>query len=184
MVKRISNFIFWTSVLVVAFFGVENWLWSRYLTQAFKTAEAGVSRRTGPRAEAEARAQADAGFAWWLASQFGSLEVPANREKALLSFLDRKRIKVYFLLSGASSAQQNRRDAETTARWIAKYRATMTPEERADLRARLNSDAGRAMLQQANAEFQSLDVSFRGGVTPAVAELLTTVAELQKEGPP
>jgi hypothetical protein len=166
----------------MAFFGTEEWLWSRYLTQAFKTAEADQYRKTGPRAEAEARAQADAGFAWWLAHQFGSLDVPANREKAFLSFLDSKRIKWFCLTARLSPTQQNRRDAEAAARWIAKYRAAMTPEERADLQARLNSDTGRAMLQQANAAFQSQEVSFRGNVTPAVAEVLTTVAELQQGG--
>ena len=182
--KRLAKIFLWTGVLVIACFGAEDWLWSRYLTKAFRTAEAGVSRRTGPRAEAEARAQADAGFAWWLASQFGPLDIAANREKAFLSFLDSKHIKIFGLEARLASAKQSRRDSETAARWIANYRATMTPEERADLRDRLNSDAGRAMLQQANAAFQSLDVSFRGNVTPAVAEVLATVAELQKEGPP
>jgi hypothetical protein len=181
-VKRISKILLWTGLLVIAVFGAEDWLWNRYLAKAFKMAEAGQYRKTGPRAEAEARAQADAGFAWWLASQFGSLDVPANREKAFLSFLDSKRIRLFSLEARLSSTQQSRHDSETAARWIAKYRATMTAQERADLQARLNSDSGRAMLQQANASFQSLEVSFRGNVTPAVAEVLATVADLQKGG--
>jgi hypothetical protein len=179
--REIGKILLVAGMVAMAFFGTEAWLWSRYVTKAFAAAESGSPGRNHKPTEAEARAQADAGVQWWLAAHYGPLDVPANREKALLSFFDAKHIKELYVFSRLRTADQYRGDVEAAARWIAKYRSTMSPEERADLQARLNSDSGRAMLHEGNAQFQSMDVSWRGKVKPAVTEILTTLSDLQKQ---
>ncbi|HWI57506.1 MAG TPA: hypothetical protein VNZ22_09780, partial [Bacillota bacterium] len=76
-------------------------------------------------------------------------------------------------------AEQKQANTQAMAQWIAHYRATMSPEERAALQAQLNSEAGRAMLRQATGQFQSQDVYYRGAQRAVIAELMTTLASLR-----
>lgn len=175
--RRIASILLWAGLVALTVFGAETWLWSRYVTRIFTVAQSGPPHKP---TEAEARAAHDAGFQWWLAHQYGPQDVPANREKAFLSYLDPASFKEFRRYARLRTPDQYRTDMQTTARWIEQYRCSMTPEERADLRATLNSDSGRAMLHAATAEFQSMDVSFRGSVKPVVAELMITLADLQK----
>jgi len=48
------------------------------------------------------------------------------------------------------------------AKWVAGYRESMTPQERAALNARFQTPEGKAMLRRAAAQYNSQDVRYRG----------------------
>jgi hypothetical protein len=75
---------------------------------------------------------------------------------------------------------QKQTNIAATAQWIANYRQGMTPEEKADLASHLHSQAGRATLQRATAEYLKRDVAYRAATAPVIAELMTTLSAVQK----
>jgi hypothetical protein len=78
------------------------------------------------------------------------------------------------------NGEQRKTNIAIMAQWIADYRRTMSPEERAALRYHLKSDAGRQMLQQARGQYLEQDAYYRATSTPVIQELMTTVAEMQE----
>lgn len=115
----------------------------------------------------------------FLEARYGSLSDPANRQKAFLDFFNVEHIRGLNFLVSHTPAEQKQANTQAMAQWIAHYRATMSPEERAALQAQLNSEAGRAMLRQATGQFQSQDVYYRGAQRAVIAELMTTLASLR-----
>ena len=116
----------------------------------------------------------------FLELRYGPLTDPANRQKAFLDFFNVGHIEGLQIL--VSRAPESRRQAsiKAMAEWVSDYRRTMSPEERQALREHLSSDSGRATLQQATAKYLSQDVRYRGATAPVIAELMATLAEVQK----
>lgn len=123
---------------------------------------------------------ADARIETYLKARFGPLDISANRESAFLAFFDVDHIKGLNLLVQHTPPRDKRVNTAAMARWIANYRKTMSPQERSELQAALDSDSGRAMLQQATSQFLSQDVYYRGDQQPVISELMATLAGLRK----
>ena len=97
-----------------------------------------------------------------------------------MDFFNVDHIKGLNFIVNHTSASQKQANSAAMADWIANYRNTMSAEERAGLQARLDSPAGRAMLQEATAQYLSQGVYYRGAQQVVVAELMATLAELRK----
>jgi hypothetical protein len=143
--------------------------------EIMKDVRAGLATRSRHIEEPGVRVEA------FLEARYGPLTDPAVREKVFLDFFDVDHIKGMNFIVGHTPANQKAANTKAMAQWIAHYRETMLPEERAALQARLNSDAGRLMLRQATKQYQSQDVYFQGAQKPVVAELMTTLASLRKQ---
>ena len=64
------------------------------------------------------------------------------------------------------------------AEWIAQYRKTISAEERAALRACINSESGQRMLQRSTAHYMAQEESVRNAQKAVVMELTATLAAL------
>lgn len=116
----------------------------------------------------------------FLELRYGTLTDPANRQKAFLDFFNVGHIKgLNYLVTRMPPARQQA-NIKATAVWIANYRQNMTPEEKQSLRNYLQTDAAHATLQQATSQYLSHDVRYRSASAPVIAELLTTLVEVQK----
>jgi hypothetical protein len=111
--------------------------------------------------------------------RYGPMSNPANRQKAYLDFFNIGHIKGLNMLVKATAPDQRQANIDAMAQWVANYRATLTPDEKASLGAYFRSDAGRATLQQAAAGYLAEDVHFRAGTAGVVRELLTTEAQVR-----
>ncbi|HEV2210391.1 MAG TPA: hypothetical protein VG167_16575 [Verrucomicrobiae bacterium] len=115
----------------------------------------------------------------FLQARYGPLTEATNRERAFLDFFDVNHIKGLNFIVSHTPAPQKAANTQAMADWLAHYRQTISVQEKEDLRARLNSDAGRAMLRQATAQYQSQDVYYRAAQQAVIRELMTTLAALR-----
>jgi hypothetical protein len=122
----------------------------------------------------------DARLKRYLEQRYGPMSDPANRQKAFLDFFNTEHIRSLQILVKHSPPEQRQANIKATADWIAGYRSSMSPEERADLRDQLQTEAGKAMLRQATAEYNSQDIYYRGNTVPVISQLLTTIHEIEK----
>ena len=116
----------------------------------------------------------------FLQARYGPLTEPANRERAFLDFFDVDHIKGLNFIVNHSPPEQKKANTQAMADWIAQYRKSMSPQEKSDLQARLDSAEGRAMLRRATAQYQSQDVYYRGNQQPVIAELMATLTALRR----
>jgi len=119
-------------------------------------------------------------FHQYFEKRYGPMSDPANGRAAFLDFFNTGHIRALELLVKGSPADSRQPEIQATADWIANYRASMSAEERGVLREEFGSDAGRAMLRQATAQYNSQDVYYRGSTAVVISELLTTIREIQK----
>ena len=122
----------------------------------------------------------DQRFQRYLEGRYGSLSDPANRDKAFLDFFNVDHIRALQLLVKHSPENMHQANINASAKWVEKYRESLTAQQRADLGARLQSLDGRTMLQRATAQYNSQDVQYRGQTAPVISQLLKTIAGLQK----
>jgi hypothetical protein len=111
----------------------------------------------------------------YLEGRYGPMSVPVNRQNAFVDFFDVEHIKALQLLATHSPEQQRQANIDAMARWVAGYRDSMTPQERAALNARFQSPEGKAMLRRATAQYNSQHVRYRGSTAPVISELLRTL---------
>ena len=112
--------------------------------------------------------------------RYGPLTDPANRQKAFLDFFNIGHIKGLRLLVSRTPLEHRQANINAMAQWVADYRSTMTPEEKAALGAYVRSSGGSAKLHQATAQYLKQDVQFRASTAPVIQELMTTLATVQK----
>ena len=172
--KRRTKFILWTGAvgLVIALLGVILWIrqFHRYTpAEVALDVRAAIAARNDPKPVER-----------FLELRYGPLTEPANRQKAFLDFFNVGHIQGLHLL--VTRAPESRRQASINAmaQWVANYRRTMSPEEKESLRAQLGTEAGRKTLQQATAQYLSQDVRYRAATAPVIAELMATLAAVQK----
>jgi hypothetical protein len=115
-----------------------------------------------------------------LEGRYGSLNNPTNRERALEGFFNPSHIKAMRLIVQYSPPDQRRPNIKATADWLANYRQSMSPQEKADLANYFASDAGQAALQGATAQFMSQDPEYRSATTPVINQLMTTLTQLKQ----
>ena len=103
-----------------------------------------------------------------------------NRQRAFLDLFNVEHTKALDLISGHGPASQQQADTQAMAEWIAQYRKTMSSEERAALRTRINSASGQSMLKQSTAHFMAQEESVRNAQKPVMMEITATLTSLWK----
>jgi len=176
MKRRIRKILIWTGVVVLflALVGTVAWFRTfRHYTprEVIKDVRAGLAARNVQGAQARVET--------FLEARYGPLSDPANRQQAFLDFFNVDHIKGLNFIVEHTPADQKKANSAAMAEWIANYRRTMSPEEKAGLQARLDSPVGRAMLQEATTMYLSQDVYYRGAQQKVIAELMTTLAAVR-----
>jgi len=118
----------------------------------------------------------DQRFEKYLEGRYGPQSDHANREKAFLDFFNVEHIRAMQFLVKHSPADKRQANIDASARWVAQFRQSLTPEQRADLGARLEAGGGNSMLAQATAQYNTQDVYYRGQTVSVISELLKTIA--------
>lgn len=134
---------------------------------------AGIAARNIP--------DADQRFQKYLEGRYGSQTEYTNREKAFLDFFNIDHIRALQLMVKHSPESQRQANIAATAKWVEQYRKSLSPEQRAELTARLQTSDGQNMLRKATAQYNSQDVRYRGQTAAVISQLLTTIAILQKQ---
>ena len=116
----------------------------------------------------------------FLELRYGPLSDPANRQRAFLDFFNVGHIKGLQILARGMGSEQRKASTAAMAQWVADYRTTLTPQEKQSLGAYVRSDAGRANLQQATAQYLRQDARFRASTAPVIQELMTTLATVNQ----
>jgi hypothetical protein len=173
-IKRRTKVILWSGGVGLALLALVAVWWHRSF-QSYTPAEVAQDLRA-----AVAARNAPKPVERFLELRYGPLTEPANRQKAFLDFFNVGHIEGLQIL--VSRAPESRRQASINAmaQWVADYRRTMSTDEKQSLREHLGSDQGRATLQQATAKYLSQDVRYRAATAPVIAELMATLAEVQK----
>lgn len=122
---------------------------------------------------------ADERFGQYLERRYGSMDDPANRQKAFLDFFNVDHIRALQFMVAHSPAEQRQANIQATADWVANYRLTMTAAERAALAGQITSPEGRQMLRKATAQYNSQDVYYRGSTAPVISQLLRTIHDVE-----
>src|ERR1035441_7675881 len=171
MKKRTKIIIAVTTALGVALIVTGSTLWVRtfhhYSPREFlKDVRAGLAARNiqQPKARVEA----------FLTARYGPLTDPANRQRAFLDLFNVEHTKALDLIAGHGPANQQQADTQAMAEWIAQYRKTMSAEERAALRTRINSVSGQSMLQRSTAHYMAEEESVRNAQKPVMMEITLT----------
>lgn len=120
-------------------------------------------------------------FEKFLEARYGPQDDPVNRRNAFLGFFNPDHIKAMQLLVKHSPKNQRQANIDAAAKWVQRYRENLTPQQRADLSARLLSPEGRATLQQATAVYNSQDVRYRDQSQAVISQLLKTIASLPSQ---
>ena len=172
--KRSVRILLWVCAVVILLAGLAWRLWVRQFheytpVEALHDLEAAA--RVGPTPRPVER---------FMELRYGPMASPANRQKAFLDFFNIGHIKGLNMLVARLDPEHRQPNIDAMARWVADYRATLTPEEKTALGAYLGSAAGRATIQRAAAEYLREDVHFRASTAGVVQELLTTVAQVRK----
>lgn len=116
----------------------------------------------------------------FLEIRYGPLTEPANRQKAFLDFFNVGHIQGLQIITSHMQGAHRQTNIAAMAQWIAEYRQTMTQEERENLRTYLGSPSGQTAVQKATAQYLKQDVHYRAATAPVIAELMSTLAALQK----
>jgi hypothetical protein len=122
----------------------------------------------------------DARFQKFLEVRYGPMSDPANQQKAFLDYFNPDHIRALQLMVKHSPEAQRPQSIAAAARWVGNYRESLTAQDRAALRAQLQSPVGIEMLRRATAQYNSQDVQYRGQTAPVISELLKTISSLQK----
>lgn len=117
----------------------------------------------------------------YLEGRYGPLSDPANRQQVFLDFFNVEHIKALQLLVKHAPESQRQASIQAMARWIESYRNSLTAQERADLKTRLQGSEGQAMLKRATTQYNSQDVAYRGQTAPVISQLLQTIGSLQNQ---
>ena len=174
VMKRGVRILLWACAVVIVLAGLVWRLWVRQFheytpVEALRDLEA--ASRVGPAPRPVER---------FMELRYGPMTEAANRQKAFLDFFNIGHIKGLNFLVAHIEPEHRQADIDAMAEWVANYRATLTPEEKAALGTYLRSDAGHSTIHQAAAEYIREDVHFRASTAGVVRELLTTVAAAQK----
>jgi hypothetical protein len=121
----------------------------------------------------------DARLRKYLEVRYGSMDDPANRQKAFMDFFNIDHIKALQLLVKHAPDERRQESIHAMSRWIASYRQTLTPDERASLHDKFANEQGAALLHRATAQYNSQSVEYRGQTAVVISELLKTLNSVQ-----
>ena len=173
--KSRTKRLLWAGVAVIVMIAAGTTLWIRRFhhytpVEAVQDVRAAIQAKDAPQPVER-----------FLELRYGPLTDPANRQRAFLDFFNIGHIKGLHYLAGRMGSEQRQASTAAMAQWVANYRTTMTPDERASLGAYVRSEAGLATIQQAAAQYLQQDVQFRASTASVIQELMTTVANVRKE---
>ncbi len=118
-------------------------------------------------------------FEKFLEGRYGPQNDPVNRRNAFLGFFDRDHIRAMELLVQHSPENRRQANINAAATWVQQYSGSLTPQQRADLAARMLSPEGLASLKQASALYNTEDVHYRDQSQPVASQLLKAIASLK-----
>lgn len=172
--KKSGRILLWTGAvaLLVVAATAAYWLYrfGRYTPAEVRAdLRAAVAARDAPQPVAR-----------FLELRYGSMAEPANRQKAFLDFFNPGHIEGLQIIVRHTPGHLQASNTLAMAEWVAHYRRTMTPAEKAVLGAYFNSEAGRARLRQATSRYLAQDVHYRAHTAPVIRELMITVAAVQQ----
>lgn len=121
----------------------------------------------------------DERLATYLENRYGSLTEASNRHAVFLDFFELDRIKTLQLLVKHSPPAHRQANVDAMARWVQGYRASLSPEELAELNTRFQTPEGQGKLKRATAQYNAQDVRYRGSTAPVISELLKTLNQSQ-----
>ncbi|HEX7652274.1 MAG TPA: hypothetical protein VF607_02135 [Verrucomicrobiae bacterium] len=124
---------------------------------------------------------ADQRFEKYLEGRYGPQTNAANRDKVFLDFFNLEHIRAMQMMVKHSPVAQRQANIDATARWVQKYRNSLTDDQKEKLRQQLLSDDGKALLKNATTQYNQQDVQYRGQTAPVISQLLTTIAQLQRK---
>ena len=173
--KSRTKRLLWAGVAVIVMIAAGTTLWIRRFhdytpVEAVQDVRAAIQAKDAPQPVER-----------FLELRYGPLTDAANRQRAFLDFFNIGHIKGLHYLAGHMGSEQRQASTAAMAQWVANYRTTMTPDERASLGACVRSGAGRATIQQAAAQYLQQDVQFRASTASVIQELMTTVANVRNE---
>jgi hypothetical protein len=171
---RRTKIIIWVGLtcLVLGALGVTFWIrrFHRYTpVELVEDVRAGVASRNAARPVEK-----------FLELRYGPLTEATNRQKAFLDFFNVGHIEGLHLLVSRMVPEEKKANIAAMAQWVADYRDSMSSAEKESLNAFLRSDAGRATMQQATAQYLQQEVHYRAATAPVIAQLMTTLATVQK----
>lgn len=172
--KTRTRKLLWVLAAFIAFAAVATTLWVRKFDR-YTPVEAMLDLQAAAKVRGSPRAVED-----FLEARYGPMTDPANRQQAFLDFFNVGHIEGMHIIVSHMDPSRKQTNIHAMAQWLANYRRTMTPQEKAALAARLRSDSGRASLRQATAQFLDKDVRFRADTAPVIQELMTTLAAVQR----
>jgi len=173
--KRRTRYLLWAGAAVIIVIAVGTTLWIRRFhhytpVEALQDVRAALQVKDEPQPVER-----------FLELRYGPLTDPSNRQRAFLDFFNIGHIKGLSFITSHMESEKRQACTTAMAQWIADYRATMTPDERAALGAYVRSDAGRATVRQATVQYLvQEDVHFRASTAPVIQELMTTLATVRK----
>jgi hypothetical protein len=173
--KRTTIILLVAGLVVLALVGAGSIFWARTFghyspREVFKDVRAGLAAKNVPQPKERVET--------FLTVRYGPLTEPANRQRAFLDLFNVEHTKALDFISGRTPASQKEADTQAMADWVARYRKTMSKEERAALRACINSAAGKNMLQRSSAHYMAQEESIRKAQKPVMTELTTTLTSL------
>lgn len=177
MKSRKTKIILWAGILVVALIAVVSVAGIYYIrrhipAEIIPDIRAAIAARNV--------ADPDARLHKYLEGLYGSLDNPANRERAFVAFFDANHIKAMQILVRHSPPNQRSANIQAMARWVSDYRQSLSPQEKSALGNYFASSAGQAALENATAQFMSQDAVYRCDTVPVITELMTTLNEVRK----
>jgi len=122
----------------------------------------------------------DAQIKNYLEELYGSLDDPANRERAFKGFFNGSHIQAMQIILQYSPPDQRRANVQSMANWVASYRQNMSAQEKRSLGDYFQSGDGQSVLKSATAQFMGQDAEYRSATVPVITELMTTLNALKK----
>lgn len=123
-------------------------------------------------------------FEKFIELRYGPMTDPDNRRKAFVGFFDPVRTEGMYRLVGFMSDEERRANIAASAEWIARYRESMSPDEKQAMAAWLNAPGTQATLQKASSQYRSRDIRYRAATETVISELMTTLSMVRRESPP
>lgn len=163
----------WSPLGLAVLLAAGGYLWVRVLHRG---PPPGVMKDIRAGLPARSIKDPDERLAKYLENRYGPMTDPANRQQVFVDFFDVDRIKALQFLVQHSPEESRQANIDAMARWVAGYRASLTPQEQAALRDRFLTPEGQAVLRRATAQYNSQDVRYRGSTAPVISQLLRTLS--------
>jgi hypothetical protein len=164
-----------STLAVVAILGGATAAWT-WKTRGPILREVAQDLRAGARSR-----NAEKPFERFIELRYGPMTEPENRRKAFVGFFDPMHMEGMFRLVGFMTEGERRTNIAASAEWIARYRESMSPEEKQALAIWLNSPGTQADLQRASGLYRSRDIRYRAANEPVISELMTTLSLLRNQ---